>query len=213
VNGETREAFLLKCIRLGDAADPHSALDRALRLLVGRTDAELGYVEIYEDDERATPSLCSAVQCSQADARTISECISRGIISLALAEGRPIRTASAIDDERFRDHASVRQNQIGSAICVPIGRLVTLGAIYLQARRGDVLSAVDLDDAELVASMLDLVLNRVARPGVVTLTEAVRAFQYRRIREALKRHEGNISAAASELGVTRKFIYSVLRRS
>jgi transcriptional regulator with GAF, ATPase, and Fis domain len=213
VNGATREAFLLECIRLSDAGDARDALERALRLVTGRTDADLGYVEIYEDDEHATPAFCSAVQCSQAAARAISECISRGIISFALAEGRPVRTVSAVDDERFRDQGSVRQNQIGSAICVPIGRLVTVGAIYLQARRGDVFSSIDLEDAELVASMLDLVLSRVTRPGVVTLTEAVRAFQYRRIREALERHEGNISAAASELGVTRKFIYSVMRRA
>jgi len=144
--------------------------------------------------------------------RGLSDVISRGIISLALAEGRSIRTASALHDERFRENGSVRQNQIGSALCVPIGALVTIGAIYVQARKVAVLSLADVEDTELVASMLDLVLTRVARPGATTLSEAVRAFQSQRVREALERHNGNISAAAAELGVTRKFVYAVMRR-
>ena len=76
---------------------------------------------------------------------------------------------------------SVRQNQIGSAISVPFGAIVTIGVVYVQARPGAVLTSADLEDTELVGSMLDLVLTRVARPGTSTLNEAVRAFQYHRV--------------------------------
>ncbi|MFO0547694.1 MAG: sigma 54-interacting transcriptional regulator [Polyangiaceae bacterium] len=151
-------------LELGAHDEPEPFLRSAIRLLVEITAANQVYVEL-RDDEDAAVSWWAAEGCDANRVDTIRATISTGIVSEALATGRAVLTASAIDDPRFRDFASVREQEIESVFCAPIGRDVPFGVVYVQGtkeRRGfSVFSTETRETVEFVARALGPLAERL----------------------------------------------------
>jgi transcriptional regulator with GAF, ATPase, and Fis domain len=80
--------------------------------------------------------------------------ISSSVIHAALADGKPISTANAANDERFQDEQSVRHLQLRSVLCVPFAdQGVVRGAIYVDNDRAD--SIFDDDDIRALSVLAD----------------------------------------------------------
>jgi Nif-specific regulatory protein len=103
-------------------------------LVVEVTGARRGYIELSGAREGGdSPLFWMARGCSDDDVAEIRRAFSRGVIAEAIATGRTIVTASALQDPRFRDRGSVRKNRIEAVLCAPIGA-PPLGVLYLQDR-------------------------------------------------------------------------------
>src|SRR5215468_2675830 len=89
-----------------------------------------------QDDGAHVTSQIAAHGCDDARLAAISQYISRGIISEAVATGESVVTANATEDPRFLDFASVRRARVEAVLCVPIGRDPPIGIIYLQGKQG-----------------------------------------------------------------------------
>lgn len=204
----SKEVLYRGLLDLSEARTTEALLDEALRLAVRAADASIGYVELYEQaGEDRVPRWARGYRCEPTELEAVRAAISQGIIARALLEGRTIQTASAISDERFRELGSVRRNQIGGAICAPIGVRYTVGALYVQHE--DTLSDEGAQYVALVARQLGIVIAGIDLLRAPVLKEEVRALQQLRVREALARHGGSVTAAAGELGVGRGFIYKL----
>jgi Nif-specific regulatory protein len=123
---------------LGHRDEIEPFLEEALSLIVAVTGAGRGYLELRDPTSReggASGGVLSwmARGCSDEDVAQIRQAVSRGVIAEALASGNTIVTASALDDPRFRDRGSVRDNRIEAVLCAPIG-VPPLGVFYIQDR-------------------------------------------------------------------------------
>jgi transcriptional regulator with GAF, ATPase, and Fis domain len=124
-----------KLLDLGHQTEIEPFLDEALALVVEITGAQRGYLEVLDDrgPSFVTP-LSIARGCSDVEVAQIRAAFSGGVIAEALATGKTIVTASALEDPRFRDRVSVRRNKIEAVLCAPIGAARPLGVLYLQGR-------------------------------------------------------------------------------
>jgi Nif-specific regulatory protein len=120
-------------LSLGEEEEPRPLLKRALGLLVRAAGARLGYLEIRGSQDRPDPDLWIGHADSTEKEASFRSTISTGVISEAVATRRTVVSASALEDKRFRDRRSVRQNGIEAILCAPIGR-GPLGVVYLQDR-------------------------------------------------------------------------------
>jgi DNA-binding NtrC family response regulator len=116
-----------RLLELGQHEDVTPFLAAALDLVVEVTRAERGYLELHGE-------LRMARGFSDDEIARIKREISSGIVAEALATGRTISTASAIDDPRFRDQKSVQAQKIRAVLCAPIGAPHPMGVLYLQGR-------------------------------------------------------------------------------
>jgi Nif-specific regulatory protein len=120
-----RDLFL-RLLELGGHSDLTPFLNAALDLVVEVTGAERGYLELA-GEARLIRGF------SDEEAEAVRRAISTGIIAQALATGRTISTASAVDDPRFSAHASVKAQKIRAVVCAPLGS-PPFGVLYLQGR-------------------------------------------------------------------------------
>jgi Nif-specific regulatory protein len=166
----------VRLLRLGDEPALEPLLREALALIVDVAGARQGYVEIDADDGAAPHSI--ACGFSVAEVGQVRASISSGILARALATGRTVTTAAAIDDDRFSDRASIRRLRIGAVLCAPIGAPAPLGALYLQGRqRGGDFTEEDAAVAELFARHLASLAGRLLarlRPAAADPTRAAR---------------------------------------
>ena len=129
-------ALYRKLLDLGtvDALGPF--LEDALALVVEIVGARRGYIELGSDaDGTGATQFWIARGFSDEDVREqIKKALSRSVIAEALATGRTVATASALDDERFKTSRSVRRNRIEAVLCAPIGSSPPIGVVYLQDR-------------------------------------------------------------------------------
>jgi Nif-specific regulatory protein len=109
------ERFYQRLLALRSHAEIEPLLDDALQLIVEITRAQLAYLEFFSENEQA-PAIWRGHAVSAATIEEIRSRISRGILGKAIAEGRTIETASAVDDPRFSDLESVRQRERGAAV-------------------------------------------------------------------------------------------------
>ncbi len=123
-----------RLLELGVHDEPESFLRGALTLLAELTSARRIYVELRDDDSPPV-TWWAAEGFDAAQLEAIRGTISRGIIAESIATGRTVLTASALDDPRFRDLASVKAQEIESVLCVPIIRDLPIGVVYLQGDR------------------------------------------------------------------------------
>ena len=120
---------------LGEKEDKATFLREALALILHASGALRGYIELRDDGADAEDARWWIAQgFSDAGVEETRAAISRGVIAEALATGRTIVTASAIDDPRFKSRESVKSNRIEAVLCAPIGQDPPFGVLYLQDR-------------------------------------------------------------------------------
>jgi Nif-specific regulatory protein len=203
----TPARFLRCLLDLQTHPKPAYAVAEALALLAALTGARIAYLEIF--DEHGVPQFSRAHGAIGHDLDVVRGAISRGIIGHALAHGETIATASALDDIRFKDLGSVQQHQIAAVLCAPIG--FGDGVVYLQGNHDA--RAFDLHDRDSTA----LLARELApmRPWLLgappKLEHLVQARKREIIARTLQRNDGNVTAAARELGIGRALIHRTIR--
>jgi Nif-specific regulatory protein len=152
-----------KLLDLGSNDGLESFLHEALALILQTSTARRGYIELRDEaapDDRGLWWIATGL--SDADVAETRAAISRGVIAEALATGRTIVSASAIDDPRFGSLESVKQNRIEAVLCAPIGADPPFGVLYLQDRREPgSFSEEDRARAELFARHLAPLADRL----------------------------------------------------
>ena len=157
-------AFYRRLLDLGAQREIEPLLEEALALVVEVTAATTAYLELYDDTDEHR--FWRGYRVDDRDIDAIRASISHGIIARSIAEGRTVETASAVGDARFADLGSVQRNEIGAALCAPIGN-PPIGVVYLQDRtRPGSFDTRDREHAELFARQLAAVADRllVMRP-------------------------------------------------
>jgi Nif-specific regulatory protein len=125
-----------KLLDLGSKDDLEAFLHEALSLILQTSTATRGYLELRDEtcpDERGLWWIATGL--SDTDVAGTRAAISRGVVAEALATGRTIVSASALDDPRFDSRESVKANRIEAVLCAPIGTDPPFGVLYLQDRR------------------------------------------------------------------------------
>lgn len=120
-----------RLLDLGANEAIESFLREALGLIRQVSSARRGYIELQDDGDVAS---AIAEGFSDTDLAEVRAALSRGVIAEALATGRTIVSASALDDPRFRSLESVKENRIEAVLCAPIGTDPPIGVLYLQDR-------------------------------------------------------------------------------
>jgi Nif-specific regulatory protein len=128
--------FYRNLIELARHDDLETLLHKALEMLNSRAGAREIVIEVMSDDGVTSRPHTVATGCEGARLAEISAFVSRGIISEAMATGKTVVTANATEDSRFRDFASVKRHKLEAVLCVPIGRDVPVGVVYLQGKQG-----------------------------------------------------------------------------
>ena len=124
-----------KLLDLGSNEALESFLHEALALILQTSTATRGYIELRDESEPDERGLWWIARgLSDGDVAATRAAISRGVIAEALATGRTIVSASALDDPRFDSLASVKANRIEAVLCAPIGGDPPFGVLYLQDR-------------------------------------------------------------------------------
>ncbi len=134
---QRERALYRKLLDLGHRTEIEPFLDEALALVVEMAGAQRGYLEIRDDrgpTSSPTKPFSIARGCSDVEVAEIRAAFSSGVIAEALATGKTILAASALDDPRFKDRGSVRRNRIEAVLCAPIGASRPLGVLYLQGK-------------------------------------------------------------------------------
>ena len=122
-------------LELGARDELEPFLEEALSLILPVTGARQGYLELHDDaTSDGEPRFWMAHGCYDQEVEQIRATFSRGVIAEALASGRTIVTASALQDPRFIDRGSVQRNRIEAVLCAPIGAGPPIGVVYLQGR-------------------------------------------------------------------------------
>jgi Nif-specific regulatory protein len=126
----------LRLLGLSEETDVEPFLQQALELIVEVTGAARGLIDLHDavDGNGGGRRWSVMHELSEGQVACAREAMSNGIMAHALATGRTIVTASAADDPRFRDRASVQMGRIDAVVCAPIGSFPPLGVLYLQGR-------------------------------------------------------------------------------
>jgi Nif-specific regulatory protein len=157
---ERERVFYRRLLDLGREGEVAPLLDLALAVIVEFTAARIVYLELHHSDVSGA-GFWRAHGCSPVDVASIRSSISRGIIQAAIAAGDTVETPCAKDDPRFAARGSVQRNEIDAVLCAPIGR-PPLGVVYLQGQSdGESFSSKHREWAELFATQLGLVAERL----------------------------------------------------
>ena len=160
----TERDLFLRLLQLSGQEDLHGFLRSSLDLVLELTGARKGYLELYTEED-GPPRWSLAFGCTEDEVEGIREAISHGIIARAMASGETVSTASALNDPRFAEQASVQFNKIMAVLCAPIGGgdgEAPMGVLYLQERAK--IGPFDKQDkhyAELVARHLAPQVDRL----------------------------------------------------
>jgi Nif-specific regulatory protein len=128
-----RDLFL-RLLELGARDDLRPFLEDALRLIVEVTGAQKGYLEVSAGRPGEGPPFWIASGFDDAELAEVRRALSTGIIAEALASGRTVSTASAVEDPRFRAQVSVQAQRLKAVLCAPIGQDPAIGVVYLAGR-------------------------------------------------------------------------------
>jgi Nif-specific regulatory protein len=152
----------LRLLQLGGQEELEHLLQEALGLIVELVGARQGYLEVHVPVDQSERRWWIAHGFSADDVDKIRSQVSQGIIGHALATGQTIVTASASDDPRFRERASVRDGHFEAVLCAPIGQAPPFGVLYLQRRQSHgVFEEHDRAAAELFARHLAPLADRL----------------------------------------------------
>ncbi|MFO0758167.1 MAG: sigma-54-dependent Fis family transcriptional regulator [Byssovorax sp.] len=173
-----------RLLELGQRDDLRPFLEDALALIVEVTGARKGYLELRgAAPERARPpAFFIATGFTEDEIASVRRELSTNIIAEALATGRTISTASALDDPRFAAQASVQAQRIQAVLCAPIAAAgsAPIGVLYLQGRKAT--GPFPEDDrahaetfARHLAPLADRLLAREIEAGAADHTLDIRA--------------------------------------
>ncbi len=98
------------------------------------TGAQKGYLEVSAGRAGADPPFWIAGGFDDAELAEVRRALSTRIIAEALASGRTVSTASAVEDPRFRGQASVQAQRLQAVLCAPVGAEPSIGVVYLAGR-------------------------------------------------------------------------------
>jgi Nif-specific regulatory protein len=165
--------FYRALVDLGNHESLDALLPAALDVIVNRVRARETLIEVMGDDGVAVSRHVVSSGCEGGREDAISTFVSRGIIGEAMATGKTVMTANAAEDARLGQFESVKQHQIEAVLCVPVGRDVPVGVVYLQGKLGaDTFQAYDevlRRDVETFARALsDPVERLLTRAGAST---------------------------------------------
>jgi GAF domain-containing protein len=127
-----RDLFL-RLLELGAREELRPFLADALALIVSAVGASKGYIELSPSQGDGAPRFFIASGFEAEEIEAVRRAISRGIIGEALATGRTVATASAVDDPRFQKSASVQAQRLQAVLCAPIGD-PSIGVLYFEGR-------------------------------------------------------------------------------
>jgi hypothetical protein len=189
---EDVERFYQCLLALSDHPFSERILDDALSAVVVVTSSRLAFVEFY--DEHHLPRYWRGYHVDKQSLDAIRASVCRDIVARAISERETIATTARSD----------------FVLCIPI-RALPLGVLYLQSC-ADSFSSLDRERAELLVALLRNRPELDADGTKMTLHEQTQALQHRLANAAISRCAGNISRAARELGVSRAFLYELIRR-
>jgi len=136
---ERERALYLRLLELNMHETIESFLVEALEMLCETSGAARGYIELYRPESRdCDPPWSHAQGIPDAELLGVRKKLSSNLIAGPLANGEIVESACAVDDSRFVDHKSVRENGIRTVLCAPIGLQEPVGVLYLEGRAGDV---------------------------------------------------------------------------
>ncbi len=172
----------LRLLQVGQQENVEPFLTEALRLIVDLVRAERGYIALGRpgDDLTKEHRWSLAYCCSEHQVADIRERISHSIIAESIRTGRTIQTPSALLDPEFGKNQSVRLNRIEAVLCVPMGRPLCAGVVYLQGHVG---GGAFPDEAQRlaelfathVAPLADRVVTRTATDDARDHTRVLRS--------------------------------------
>ena len=152
-----------RLLELRGGAEPKALVGAILELLVGATEAQRGYLELYPARDDFDPRWTISHGCSAHDELEIRATTSRGIVVAALSAGATLHVPYASLDARFMAMPSVRDQRLEAVLCIPLGAPGG-GVLYLEGRRGGgPFSDDDVRLAENVARYLWPSLDQLAR--------------------------------------------------
>ncbi len=176
-----RDLFL-RLLELGAREDLRPFLEDALRLIVEVTGAQKGYLEVSAGRAGADPPFWIAGGFEDTELAEVRRALSTRIIAEALASGRTVSTASAVDDPRFRGQASVQAQRLQAVLCAPIGAEPSIGVVYLAGRAAPgPFPEPDRAHVELFARHLAPLADRLLAREVAATTVDHTAEQRRRL--------------------------------
>ncbi len=124
-------------------------LDKILELVFGVIKADRGFIGLI--DEGTGNLIPKASRRRRKEDKTEIR-VSRSIIDQVLREEKSILSSDALTDSRFKDKESVIQQQIRSAMCIPLkGKEKILGIIYVDTELST--GAFSKDDLELLTAI------------------------------------------------------------
>ena len=171
--------FYRSLLALDDHDDLDTLLSDALAVVVAHVNAREVMIEVTRDDGVDGRPHVVAHGCERDRMAAISSFVSRGIIGEAMATGKTVVTANAAEDPRFLAFESVQRHQLEAVLCVPIGRTVHIGVLYLQGKQGvqefQAYDAAVQHDVELVARALSAPLERLLGRGEAAVAALQRA--------------------------------------
>ncbi len=116
-------------LAVGRTLDIPELLERILSLILERVSADRGCIMLVDVD---TAQLQPAAQLTRSGLTKDRLTISRTILDYVMQNRVGVRTSDAQDDRRWDAGASIIQNGVREALCVPLeGRYGMVGAIYV----------------------------------------------------------------------------------
>lgn len=207
--------YLAKIIDLARHDDLDALMTAFLDIAHAHTSAALAYLELYyESEDGPRAGFRRGIGCTAQAADEIRAEISNGIISHALVTGEVILCESAMADRRFAELSSVRQNEIASVLCVPMGIDFTTGVLYLQGNGAGQFRSDHRDDLARVVPLIARLVERLLRRDLRSpfgLDQAVGLVEREIVERALARNGGNVAATARELKTRRSRVYQIMR--
>lgn len=170
---------------MASARDLQRVLDMAVVTLIELFGAEHGFLISVEGDGELSFNVAVNAYGEPIDDAT-SE-VSRGVVEEVLRTGEAVYVGNALDDERFRSRASVRELELHSALCAPLlGRDGTIGVVYIDHRAAAArFERRDLDLLKLFANQAGIAIENARLFHALRRTTD----QLRQTRELVQREE------------------------
>lgn len=184
--------LLLRASRmLGSSLDLQQVLDTLMDQAVEVLGAERGLILLREGNSGQWIPRCAR----SLDVETIvgeGFRFSRGVVDEVMRTGSPVVTSDALEDERFRESASVNLFSLRSVLCVPLkGGAQQLGVIYLDNR----LTSGAFGEQE------QSLLEAIAGQAAIAMENAMLYAQLRQV------HETSMERARQELAQTQAQLF------